>query len=515
MPGDILPPMSVRVRFAPSPTGHLHVGNVRTALYNWLFARQNQGAFILRIDNTDLERSEANHEIQLIDDLNWLNLDWDEGPDSGGNCGPYRQSERRSLYQPYTDQLLEKNCAYYCFCSTAQLEEDRLRLEKAGRQPYYSGRCRQLDPEDVSRRLSQGERPTVRLKVRPGPIEFTDRVFGRLRVEADTIGDFILVRSSGVAQYNYACVLDDFLMQITDVIRGEGHISNTHRQLLIYESLGWQPPRFAHLSTILGPDGGKLSKRHGATSMDEFREDGYLPESMINYLAMLGWTPPQGEAEILNVSQLLRLFDLSKVNRSPATFDLEKLNWVNRGHLKSCSREQLAQLALPFLARAGLVPEPPDEPVWAWIQELVELFVAYLDRLADLPAAAAVVFDSGLKKLPADEEATSLLAEPAARAVIQATASHLFESPAEIDTDSGLYPELVKRVQERSGQLGKQLYRPLRLTLTGHLSGPQLERLIPLIERGRQLELPARVAGIKERAERVLALLQEVAARDA
>ena len=287
-------PASVRVRFAPSPTGYLHVGNARTALFNWLFARHNGGVFVLRVEDTDVERSEAHYEAQLMEDLLWFGLDWDEGPDKPGPCGPYRQSERKELYAWHAIQLIDQGYAYYCFCSPEELEEERQQALKAGRQPMYSGRCRKRPREEAARKIAEGETASIRLKVRSGAFTWNDQVHGLTTFSSEVIGDFVLVRSDGGPAYNFAVVIDDHLMEISHVIRGDDHISNTPRQLALYEAFGWEPPSFAHLSTILGSDRTRLSKRHGATSLQNFRELGILPEALRNYLALLGWSPADG-----------------------------------------------------------------------------------------------------------------------------------------------------------------------------------------------------------------------------
>ncbi|HHF43395.1 MAG TPA: glutamate--tRNA ligase, partial [Candidatus Aminicenantes bacterium] len=324
----------VRVRFAPSPTGYLHVGNARTALFNWLFARQKRGAFILRVEDTDVERSRQEYYLRLMDDLRWLGLDWDEGPDIGGDYGPYRQSERLEIYRLYTQQLLEAGRAYYCFCSPEELEQARREALAAGRMPIYSGKCRHLSPEEAAARVARGEKAAVRLKTPDkGEVIFNDLVHGELHFQLEVIGDPILVRSNGLPAYNYAVVIDDHLMEITHVIRGEDHISNTPRQILTYQALGWEPPQFAHLSMVMGEDNTRLSKRHGATSVDQFAQEGILPEALFNYLAFLGWSPPEGQ-EVLSREELVELFNLSRVSRSAAIFDYQKLYWLNRQHLK-------------------------------------------------------------------------------------------------------------------------------------------------------------------------------------
>ena len=326
-----------RVRFAPSPTGQLHVGNARTALYNWLFARRFGGDFLLRIEDTDIERSEARYEAQLLDDLRWLGLDWDEGPEARngeGPFGPYRQSERLEIYREHTDRLLTEGRAYRCFCSAEQLDREREQAIAAHLPQVYSGRCRNISPDDSASRAAVGEPFAVRLKIGADPIAFHDIVRGAVEFAADAVSDPILVRSSGMPVYNYVVTIDDALMKITHVIRGDDHLSNTPKQVAIYQAFGWTVPEFAHLSTILGPDKTRLSKRHGATSIATFREMGVLPEALTNYLALLGWGAEGGTRETFTMSELAAEFTLERVTPSPAIFDFNKLHWLNRHYLK-------------------------------------------------------------------------------------------------------------------------------------------------------------------------------------
>ncbi|HEY8534880.1 MAG TPA: glutamate--tRNA ligase, partial [Vicinamibacterales bacterium] len=311
----------MRLRFAPSPTGQLHVGNARTALFNWLLARGHGGTFILRIEDTDRERSTPESEKSILDDLRWLGLDWDEGPDIGGPAGPYRQSERLALYHEHAKRLIESGAAYYCFCSPEQVEADRQAALAAGLPPRYSGRCRAIEPADARRRVDAGEPAVIRFRVPEArDVTFIDAVRGAVTVSTDTIGDPVLLRTDGHPAYNFAVVVDDALMRVTHVVRGEDHISNTPRQLLLYEAFGWTPPEFAHLSLVLGPDHAPLSKRHGATSVAEFRSRGYLPEALANYLALIGWSPGGGE-ELLPLDELARRFSLRTVSHSAGVFD--------------------------------------------------------------------------------------------------------------------------------------------------------------------------------------------------
>jgi glutamyl-tRNA synthetase len=337
----------VRVRFAPSPTGFLHIGNARTALFNWLFARQNNGVFVLRIEDTDVERSEVEFEKSLTDDLRWLGLDWDEGPDAEGDFGPYRQSQRLELYRSHTQKLLDEGKAYYCFCSPEEIEKERQKALAAGEMPVYSGKCCSLTSEEARRRLDSGEAAAVRLRTpRTGDISYDDLVRGNLSFDLSLIGDPVIVRSSGLPAYNYAVVIDDALMKITHIIRGEDHISNTPRQLLVYEALSFSPPLFAHLSMVMGKDNTRLSKRHGATAVEQFEKEGILSSALFNYLSLLGWAPPDGH-EVLTREELVSLFDLKKVSRSSAIFDYDKLSWINRQHIKELTPRQKAELAYP------------------------------------------------------------------------------------------------------------------------------------------------------------------------
>ncbi|MGE5816026.1 MAG: glutamate--tRNA ligase, partial [Acidobacteriota bacterium] len=345
----------MRVRFAPSPTGHLHVGNARTALFNWLLARGHDGSFILRIEDTDAERSTHESELAIIDDLRWLGLEWDEGPDVQGPHGPYRQSERLHLYASYAKDLILAGQAYYCFCSATRLEAERQAALAAGRPPRYSGRCRSIPPEEAEARVESGAPAVVRFKVpETGDVVFKDLVRGDVRFSLEVIGDPVLVRSDGRPAYNFAVVIDDALMEVTHVIRGEDHISNTPRQLLLYRALGFKPPQFAHLALVMGPDHTPLSKRHGATSVAEFREKGYLPEALVNYLALIGWSPGENE-ELLPVAELARRFSLEAVGHSAGVFDEEKLAWVNRHYMKLADPLRISVEAMRYFQRLGFV----------------------------------------------------------------------------------------------------------------------------------------------------------------
>jgi glutamyl-tRNA synthetase/nondiscriminating glutamyl-tRNA synthetase len=486
----------VRVRFAPSPTGYVHVGNARTALFNWLFARHHAGANVLRIEDTDAERSKPEYERQLTEDLRWFGLDWDEGPDVGGPFGPYRQSERSEIYAQYAQRLIEQGQAYCCFCTAEQLEAERQEELKAGRQPRYSGRCRKLPAVDVLARRAAGEPAAVRLKIAESSFFWNDRVHGPTTISSEVIGDPILVRSEGLPAYNFAVVIDDHLMEITHVIRGDDHISNTPRQLAVYRALGWEPPEFAHLSTILGADRTRLSKRHGATSMESFREMGILPEALRNYLALLGWSPADGKTEILSPEELVKQFSLDHITRSPAVFDNDKLYWLNRHYMKECPPRRLAKLAAPFLERAGRIKAPIAPEAWPWIERLLDAVLKNISLLSELPEATLIIFEYDAGRAVATPEFQELLASPPAVQVLKAFIPRVL---AENTLTYERFREITRAVQKETGKKGKDLFHPVRMAVTGASSGPELEKLIPLYEEGAKLSLGQNVKSVAQR----------------
>ena len=491
----------VRVRFAPSPTGFVHVGNARTALFNWLFARHHRGVFVLRIEDTDVDRSEERYETQLIEDLKWFGLDWDEGPDRGGTCGPYRQSERKETYGKLAAQLIGQGHAYFCFCSPEELEAERHEALKAGRQPKYSGRCRKLPREESARKIAGGVPAAIRLKIVESVFNWIDLVHGATSFSSEVIGDPIIVRSGGNPAYNFAVVVDDHLMEITHVIRGDDHISNTPRQIAVYHALGWEPPAFAHLSTILGPDRTRLSKRHGATSLESFRQMGILPESLRNYLALLGWSPADGKTEILNDRELIEHFSLEHITKSPAVFDNEKLSWLNRHYLKQSSPSRLAELAIPFLVAAGYLDGSWPAGARPWIERMVEAVLKNLDHLDQLPAAVRLIFDFNPRTLLVSEQTRSEAQDTNTRWVVSALLQNL---AAESQITPDAFRAAAKAVQKETGKKGKDLFHPIRLALTGEVSGPELDKLIPIFEEGSRLALAKPVKSVTERLQKFL-----------
>jgi nondiscriminating glutamyl-tRNA synthetase len=506
----------VRVRFAPSPTGHLHVGNARTALFNWLFAQQKGGTMILRIEDTDVERSEARFEEQLIGDLKWLGIDWDEGPDRGGPYAPYRQSDRLEIYREHAERLLAEGKAYLCFCSEEELEKERERRQAEGAQPIYSGKCRNLDPAEAKRRRAAGEACAIRLKIPERPIRFHDIVHGEVEFSSEVVSDPIILRSSGLPVYNYVVVIDDGLMKITHVIRGDDHLSNTPKQVALYEALGWKVPEFAHLSTILGEDRERLSKRHGATSIQNFRDMGVLPEALANYLALLGWAPSGGTREIFTLKDLIKEFSLVRVTPSSAVFDMEKLYWLNRQYIKQAAPERINRLALPYYAtlmtdgaartHAGQAKPDgwvPSEPEANWLATLTQLFVPYVNRLDELPERAIPVFVYDAKRALESPENREVFSWPSTKAVVTGFTVKILED--ESASSGQMTPEefkaVVNHVRAETGVKGKELFHPIRIVITGSHSGPDFDRLIPILETGSHLSLPRHVLSVHERVE--------------
>lgn len=464
----------VRVRFAPSPTGLLHVGNARTALFNWLFARQQEGVIVLRVEDTDVERSTAEYDRKLMENLRWLGLDWDEGPDVGGEYGPYRQSQRLDFYNAHAEKLRKEDKAYKCFCSHDELEKERKKSLDAGMTPVYSGKCSGISREESAKRIEDGEEAATRLRTPDeGTIDFDDLVRGALQFDLSLISDPILLRSNGLPAYNYAVVVDDFLMAITHVIRGEDHIQNTPRQILTCRALGFNPPEYAHLSMVMGQDKTRLSKRHGATAVDQFDREGILPSSLFNYLALLGWAPPDGR-EVLVKEELIRLFRLEKVSRSSAIFDYDKLAWINRQHIKTLSPRKKAEHVFPHLEAAGLVPEEMSPDHWTWLVQAVEAFAEKIDRFSQLPSLFASLFEFSITTM--DDDAKGILHERCSLEVIRSFSDKI---ACVENFDYEAFGQMAKEIKEHTGCKGKELYHPLRVALTAKISGLELDKFIP------------------------------------
>jgi nondiscriminating glutamyl-tRNA synthetase len=501
----------MRLRFAPSPTGHLHVGNARTALFNWLLARGHGGTFVLRIEDTDAERSTAESERSILEDIRWLGLTWDEGPDIGGRFPPYRQSERLDTYAERADAMIAAGQAFYCFCTAETIEAQRQAALAEGRVPRYEGTCRSIPLETARARRAAGETAVIRFKIPDvEEVAFDDAVRGHVSFKREMLGDFVIVRSDGLPTYNFAVVVDDSLMEITHVIRGEDHVSNTPRQVLLYRAMGVTPPTFAHLSLVLGPDHTPLSKRHGATSVAEFRAKGILPESLVNYLALIGWSPGQDQ-ELLPADELARRFKLEAVGKSAGVFDLEKLAWVNRHYVKDAASERLAELAVPFLRQAGVLTgdgASPSPEALAYLTSVMPMVKGAVDTLADIPARLHVLFSFDVSSGAPRDRVMALANEAGAPAVVAALRDELAAAPRIADRDA--FRAIVDRVKKTSGQKGKGLFHPIRVALTGEDAGPELDLAVPAMDRGAELPATAeitRILGARERAAAVATLL--------
>jgi glutamyl-tRNA synthetase len=472
------------------------VGNARTALFNWLFARQHKGTFILRIEDTDVQRSELAYEEKLKEDLLWLGLNWDEGP--------YRQSLRLDIYKDQTQKLLDTGKAYYCFCSPEDLEAERKEALVKNGVAIYSGKCARIPAADALKRVRAGESASVRLRTpSKGNLTFRDLVRGDLAFDLSLIGDPIIVRSTGLPAYNFAVAVDDYLMGITHVIRGEDHISNTPRQLLVYRALSWAPPLFAHLSMVMGKDNARLSKRHGATAVDQFQKSGILSSSLFNYLALLGWSPPDDQ-EILSKEELVRLFDLKRVSRSAAIFDYDKLYWINRQHAKMLSVRQMAELAYPHVKEGGFLPEAMTDAHWEWLENVMEVFVERVDRFADIPSQVAALFEYSPQGM---DEKTKKEMEGDCAGMVVGLFGQRIRAIEKFDYDR--FVSITQEIKRKTGCKGKDLYHPLRIALTSRGSGLDLDKFIPLVEKGAELKLPRTMKGCRHRVVEMLDYLKQ------
>jgi nondiscriminating glutamyl-tRNA synthetase len=485
-PSDLPPggpvPGPVRVRFAPSPTGTLHVGSARTALYNYLFARHLGGSYILRIEDTDVVRSSREHEDSILMDLAWLGLEWDEGPDIGGDHGPYRQSERSDagIYRQAAERLLNENKAYYCFCSQERLEELKKEAQAHGDAPGYDRRCDAIDRAEAAARVAAGEPATIRFRVPRTDIIVSDIIHGPTEFSSAVIGDFIILRSDGGVSYNFAVVVDDIAMEITHVIRGEDHLTNAARQVLIFQSMGHEPPAWAHHSLIMGADGGKLSKRHGATSVGDFRGMGYLSSSIINYLALLSWSP-SGEQEKLARDEMVEEFELQRVAKSPAIFDIQKLNWLNGLHIRDLSPEALNEALRPFLA------DEEEMPVVSGGQ-LAVAEAAVQTSLVTLADAGSQIREFFTMSPLEESECLPELREAGSAEVLDMALAGLERLPEAGTIDPAAIPQLLESVRallkewkkscKEADIPPKRLFRTLRISLTGRTSGPELPFLL-------------------------------------
>lgn len=463
----------VKVRFAPSPTGYLHIGGARTALFNYLFARKNNGIFILRIEDTDLNRSTYESERVIVRDLNWLGIHWDEGIDIGGENGPYRSTERVGIYKKYVDKLLEEGKAYLCYCTEEELEKEREELLAKGQMPRYLGRCRNLTDDQRKAFEKEGRKPTVRFRVPENQlIVIEDRVRGKVEFNSNDIGDFIIVKSDGIPVYNFAVVVDDHLMGITHIIRGEEHLSNTPRQILIYEALGFEKPEFAHVSLILGKDRTKMSKRHGGTHIEYYRDKGYLPEAIVNFLALLGWSPENNQ-EIFSLDELVEQFSLDRVAKNPAVFDLDKLNYINNWYIKNSTLDKICELAVPYFIKEGLIGQDYDRE---WIRKLVSLYKDGLNYIEEIIEKSKIFF--GDEVIFENQEARELMNKDFVPSLLKNLKDYLERIQI---VDENTLKEMFKNMQKETGVKGKDFFMSVRVAITGQTHGPELVQIMILL----------------------------------
>lgn len=476
----------IRDRFAPSPTGNVHVGSLRTALYNYLFAKKNNGQFLLRLEDTDRTRYEEGAVENLLGALMVTGVVPDEGlfEEDGkivqkGDYGPYIQSERLEIYKKYIDQLLENGQAYYCFCTKERLDEVREKQKRAGETPRYDGRCRNLPREEVEARVAAGEPYVIRLKLpEDHVVTFDDAVRGRIEINTNDLDDQVLIKTDGFPTYHFAVVVDDHLMGITHVIRGEEWLPSTPKHVYLYECFGWEQPQYVHLSNILNDDHKKLSKRQGDVSVGDFLKKGYLPEALINFLALLGWSP-EDEKEIFSMDELVEAFDLSRINKSGAVFDRAKLDWMNAHYIKELPIEELTARMIPYLVDAGYITEADIEKRMPWLEKVGELMRERLNYFAQVPEETKVLFDRNFEIT--DQESLDLLKEETVPVLFNALVEKITESDV-VDTERA--KAILKEIQKEHKAekiKGKMLYMPTRIMLTGEMHGPDLTLIMDVL----------------------------------
>ncbi|WP_028778485.1 glutamate--tRNA ligase [Shimazuella kribbensis] len=485
--------MTVRVRFAPSPTGHLHIGGARTALFNYLFAKRLGGSYILRIEDTDTSRNKADAEEKLIRAFQWLGLTWDEGPDIGGKYGPYRSMERLDSYQPFLDKLVAEEKAYPCFCTKEELEAEREAAQKNGQTPRYSGKCRHLTAEERQSKMTGNIPHTIRFAVTGNrEIGFQDHIRGNMSFQRSDIEDFVICKSDGIPTYHFAVTIDDALMDITHVIRGEEHLSNTPKHVLLFEAIGQPVPEFAHIPLILNENGKKLSKRDETILqfIEQYHDLGYLPDAVNNYLALLGWSPGGEyiEEEIFSLDKLVELFSLDRINKAGAIFNQDKLAWVNSQYIKAMGLDELIKLTKPYLEKNNDYQaylkqnELHGEEAGERTRELVALFQTGMNQISDINTLIQLFT---IEEATYDDEANEVLTQEQVPVVLAAFSKKIEQltdyAPAEIK-------KTLKAVQKETGFKGKQLFMPIRATATGQVHGPDLNQTLYLLGKEKVLE---------------------------
>lgn len=467
----------VRVRYAPSPTGFLHIGNARTALFNYLYAKHFDGKFIIRTEDTDAKRNVEGGEESQLNFLKWLGLSWDEGADIGGDYGPYRQMERLDIYQKYIDELLERDLAYECYMTEEELEQEREEQRANGQVPRYSGAHRHLTEEQIATFRAEGRKPSIRFRVPENKTyAFSDIVRGTISIESSDYGDWVIVKKDGIPTYNFAVVIDDYLMKITHILRGEEHISNTPRQMMVYDAFGWEAPQFGHMTLILNEERKKLSKRdnHIVQFIEQYKNMGFLPEAIFNFITLLGWSPV-GEEEIFDQDTLIDIFDPERLSTSAAVFDQKKLKWMNGEYIKKKSEEQVIDLSLPHLVEAGRIAEDADETTLNRVKEIISLYQEQLRYGAEIVELTELFFKDHIAY---DEAAQEVLKEEQVVEVLQVFTDKLIH----LDTFAAAeIKEQVKATQKETKHRGKKLFMPIRVATTGQTHGPELQKAIELI----------------------------------
>jgi nondiscriminating glutamyl-tRNA synthetase len=467
----------VRVRYAPSPTGHLHIGNARTALFNYLYAKHFDGKFIIRIEDTDDKRNVEGGEESQLEFLKWLGIEWDEGADIGGNYGPYRQTERLDLYNKYVKELLEKDLAYKCYMTEDELEAEREEQRANGQVPKYAGKHSNLTPEQIEQFEKEGRKPSIRMRVPAGKTyTFKDLVRDNITFESEDFGDWVIVKKNGIPTYNFAVAIDDHLMEISHVLRGEEHISNTPKQMMVYDAFGWEPPTFGHMTLILNEERKKLSKRdeHILQFIEQYRNLGYLPEALFNFITLLGWSPV-GEEEIFDKQTLIEIFDPERLSTSAAIFDRHKLKWMNNEYIKAMDLDKVIDLAMPQLIKAGKLPEDMDQSKREWAEAVISLYREQLRFGAEIVELTELFFNESLNY---DEGAMDVLQEEQVPEVLQVFADKLIHLDSFNKDD---VKAQIKATQKETGHRGKKLFMPIRVATTGQTHGPELPMAIELL----------------------------------
>lgn len=467
----------VRVRYAPSPTGDLHIGNARTALFNYLYARHFNGKFIIRTEDTDAKRNVEGGEESQLTFLKWLGIKWDEGADIGGEYGPYRQTERLDIYNKYVDELLERNLAYECFMTAEELEAEREAQRENGEVPKYSGAHSNLTPEEIEGFRAEGRKPSIRMRVPENhQFIFNDIVRGEIRFESSDFGDWVIVKQDGIPTYNFAVAIDDHLMAITHVLRGEEHISNTPRQMMVYDAFGWEAPEFGHMTLILNEERKKLSKRdqHIVQFIEQYKTLGYLPEALFNFITLLGWSPV-GEEEIFTQEELIEIFDPGRLSTSAAIFDKQKLQWMNGEYLKAADPDVVIDLTLPHLIEAGKIARDADEARLAWVKEIIILYQSQIRYGAEIVTLTELFFREDISY---DDAAKEVLAEEQVIEVLQVFTDKLIHLDNFVADD---IKEQVRATQKETKHRGRKLFMPIRVATTGQTHGPELPKAIELL----------------------------------